>query len=317
LRISEAAVRHAYRVLVGYDGSPAARAAVAYAFERVGSEGVVVVAYVASPPHTQWSGTRYSEGLLDRHREYGRRVLDTLLAEAGGRRLRTELAEGPTAATLVRLAEDQDAEEIVVGSRGFGPMRAMLGSVSHALLHEMDRPTVVIPARTLRAPRDHRVGRIVVGYDGSPTAKDALAHAAHRAGSRGRLIVVYVYESSGMPWPSPLSVQASAESRELGEQMLAALDDEWPGGVPVERELREGPAAPALAQAAHDLDADEIVVGSRGLGRFRAALGSVSHALVHDAEQPVVVVPQSAVAEQEESERRRHRDVHPRDPWWI
>jgi hypothetical protein len=47
------------------------------------------------------------------------------------------------------------------------------------------------------------------------------------------------------------------------------------------------------------------VVGSRGHGRFRAALGSVAHALVNDTERPVVVVPQSAVAEEEAAERRR------------
>ena len=33
------------------------------------------------------------------------------------------------------------------------------------------------------------------------------------------------------------------------------------------------------------------VVGTRGFGRFRAALGSVAHALLHEADRPVVVVP--------------------------
>jgi nucleotide-binding universal stress UspA family protein len=40
----------------------------------------------------------------------------------------------------------RDADEIVVGSRGFGRLRGVLGSVSHAVLHEADRPVVVIPA---------------------------------------------------------------------------------------------------------------------------------------------------------------------------
>lgn len=34
-----------------------------------------------------------------------------------------------------------------------------------------------------------------------------------------------------------------------------------------------------------------LIVGSRGLGRFRGAFGSVSHALLHEADRPVVVVP--------------------------
>jgi nucleotide-binding universal stress UspA family protein len=45
---------------------------------------------------------------------------------------------------------------------------------------------------------------------------------------------------------------------------------------------------------AHAHDADEIVVGARGLGRFRGALGSVSHDLLHEADLPLVVIPHSA-----------------------
>lgn len=305
----EAAVRQVARVLVGYDGSPVARAAVAYALERVGEPGEVIAAYVVPAPQKQWVGTPYAERSLERHREHGRQVLEALVGQAAGLGLVTELADGPTAATLVRLAEERRAEEIVVGSRGSGPVRAMLGSVAHALLHEMDRPTVVVPAAMLDATPSGRAGRIVVGYDGSPTAKDALAHAAYRAGSGGRLVVVYVFDPAQGSWPTPIAVQASADSRALGERLLNELGDEWPGGVPIERVLREGPAAPALVQAGRELDADEIVVGSRGLGRFRAALGSVSHALVHEAEQPVVVVPQSQVAEHEDWERRAQRPV--------
>jgi nucleotide-binding universal stress UspA family protein len=39
----------------------------------------------------------------------------------------------------------RDADEIVIGSRGFGPLRGVLGSVSHAVLHETDRIVLVIP----------------------------------------------------------------------------------------------------------------------------------------------------------------------------
>jgi nucleotide-binding universal stress UspA family protein len=42
-------------------------------------------------------------------------------------------------------------------------------------------------------------------------------------------------------------------------------------------------------------NADEIVVGARGLGRMRALLGSVSHELLHIADRPVVVIPTAAI----------------------
>jgi hypothetical protein len=47
---------------------------------------------------------------------------------------------------------ERAVEEIVVGSRGFGRVRGVLGSVSHAVLHEADRPVVVIPADAVSGP---------------------------------------------------------------------------------------------------------------------------------------------------------------------
>ncbi|MGZ4306573.1 MAG: universal stress protein, partial [Solirubrobacteraceae bacterium] len=62
-----------------------------------------------------------------------------------------------------------------------------------------------------------------------------------------------------------------------------------------ETELIGGPPAQAIADVARVRDADEIVVGARGLGRVRALLGSVSHELLHIADRPVLVIPAAAV----------------------
>jgi nucleotide-binding universal stress UspA family protein len=53
-------------------------------------------------------------------------------------------------------------------------------------------------------------------------------------------------------------------------------------------------AAEALAVSAREHDADEIAIGSRGLGKLRATLGSVSHDVLHEADRPVIVIPSSA-----------------------
>jgi nucleotide-binding universal stress UspA family protein len=60
-------------------------------------------------------------------------------------------------------------------------------------------------------------------------------------------------------------------------------------------ELIGGPPAHAIADVARTRDADEIVVGSRGLNRVRALLGSVSHELLQIADRPVLVIPAAAV----------------------
>jgi nucleotide-binding universal stress UspA family protein len=61
--------------------------------------------------------------------------------------------------------------------------------------------------------------------------------------------------------------------------------------VTVEAEFVDGPLPEALAEVARRHHAGEIVVGSRGMGRVRAAMRSVAHRLLRIADRPVVVVP--------------------------
>lgn len=46
-------------------------------------------------------------------------------------------------------------------------------------------------------PSDSRSRRIVVGYDGSPASRAAIARAAERAGEDGRIYVVHAYRCPG------------------------------------------------------------------------------------------------------------------------
>jgi nucleotide-binding universal stress UspA family protein len=87
--------------------------------------------------------------------------LDRAGAEAGGRvasegvRIAQEAglnaepvaikAAGPLWQTIIEIAERHDAAALVMGSRGLAGVRSMLlGSVSSAVVHHSDRPTVVI-----------------------------------------------------------------------------------------------------------------------------------------------------------------------------
>jgi nucleotide-binding universal stress UspA family protein len=54
-------------------------------------------------------------------------------------------ATGPVWKTIVEIADDHHAAAIVIGSRGLSAVnRMLLGSVSTAVLHHADRPTLVI-----------------------------------------------------------------------------------------------------------------------------------------------------------------------------
>jgi nucleotide-binding universal stress UspA family protein len=284
-------------IVVGYDGSEIAKAALACGARRAGDAGRVIVVQAVTSP-TMFIETEYYEQSLEHARERGEasmRELDDLLA---GVESEPRIEEGPPARTLVSVAREADADEIVVGSRGFGAGRAALGSVSHALLHEADRPVVILTRAAAqreerRAASDRTSdghGVVIVGYDGSDTARAALGYATAHAG--GRIVVVTAYDAPASYLGRPYYGKALRASQLRGQELLDELARG--DGLPEDAvfDLLEGPPAEALAGAALARDAAEIVVGSRGLGRFRGAFGSVSHALLHEAQHPVVVVPQ-------------------------
>ena len=138
---------------------------------------------------------------------------------------------------------------------------------------------------------------IVVGYDGSPSAHAAVEHAIDRAGPAGRLVLVHAYQVPadyvGATYYSGMVEDAAQHAADMMDGL--ERDCERVLGVDYERDISTGAAAPAIVGAAEAYRADEIVVGSRGVGRVRALLGSVAHDVLHRATCPVTVIPERMV----------------------
>jgi nucleotide-binding universal stress UspA family protein len=138
-------------IVAGFDGSPASRAAVSLAVRRAQPDGRVVVVHAFAHPDTWYGGPNY-QTLLDSALGHAQELLAHIAEEVPGLASLdwgTEVLAGPAATALANVADVEHASEIVVGTRGFGRARALLGSVAHDLIHRAKCPVTVIPARAL------------------------------------------------------------------------------------------------------------------------------------------------------------------------
>ncbi|KAB8190339.1 universal stress protein [Nonomuraea phyllanthi] len=134
---------------------------------------------------------------------------------------------------------------------------------------------------------------IVVGVDGSAPSHAAVAWAADDAYRTGTpLRIVHAVDSSPYQigdYPSAVPLDALLAGGQKILREAEALARERRPTVEVTTEDVEG--SPALVLREQAEGADEIVVGSRGLGGFTGALlGSVSMGVAGHARCPVVVV---------------------------
>jgi nucleotide-binding universal stress UspA family protein len=142
-------------------------------------------------------------------------------------------------------------------------------------------------------------GSIVVGTDGSDTAKEAVRQATELAKSVGASInLVSAYEPvstqrlreerrdapEDLEWMVNPREDVDATLEEAAEQIKAA-------GVNVQVHAREGDPADSILDVAEEEKADLIVVGNKGMtGAKRFLLGSVPNKVSHHAPCSVLII---------------------------
>jgi nucleotide-binding universal stress UspA family protein len=137
-------------------------------------------------------------------------------------------------------------------------------------------------------------GPIVLGYDGSESANEALSKTVELARDLGRrVVVVFGY------YVSPLGGQggedmAEALERVGGHALARARADLEAEGIDVEVRAESGKPADAVLGVAKEVDADLIVLGTVGENAITGAiLGSVVLRLLHRSPIPLLIVPTS------------------------
>lgn len=281
------------RIVVGVDPSPSGAAALEWALREAVSTGASLHAIRAWTP-SAYAMEAYAYGAPDvefvesnqAQHEADEQLKLATERVAGADTIDCTATAVPAAPSQVLVEQASHSAMVVVGSRSSGALsRAVLGSVSSAVLHHATTPVVVVPE-----PRDSdgAAPRVIVGVDHSPAALTALAAAATQARRRGATLVpVFVHEPIEVPLggmhPPDLARLEDTERHQLTGAAEAA------GATDVQAEVLVGhPSAQLLAAARPQ---DLLVVGSRGRGGFTGLLlGSTSTQVVQHAPCPVLVV---------------------------
>jgi nucleotide-binding universal stress UspA family protein len=149
---------------------------------------------------------------------------------------------------------------------------------------------------------------ILIAYDGSEDAKAAIEQGGQLLpGQEATVLTIWeelvdvlartgsVFALGEVDYES-VDKQSEEQARERAQE--GAKYAEQAGlKVAVEVRPRGDSVAGAILAAADELKADAILMGTRGLTRFKSVvLGSVSNAVLQHADRPVIVVPSPEVA---------------------
>jgi nucleotide-binding universal stress UspA family protein len=245
------------------------------------------------------------EDLDELDRQAGQRVAEEgakLAREAGFEQVEARAVKQETKAwrAIVGMAASESAQVTVLGAHGrSGVGRALLGSVSTAVLTHSHSPVLVVPDGT---PEPLESDSLLVCFDGSEGAQRAV-EAAGRLFPRRAVSVLTLWEPwvalapvvAGMSVPAYSATDIDKVAQERSEELAAAGASvaEKAGLVPepIRVEVGTGPLWKAVLDTAAQREAGAIVMGSRGMTGISAALGSVSHGVVHHSRLPVLVVP--------------------------
>ncbi len=244
------------RVVVAMDGSPGSLEAAVQADALRPGLGMIELIGVVQSSSIAYSAygapliVAEAERTFANRFDQGRSVCPAATAE---------LLHGPVIPRLLERLKDSHATLVAVGASDHSrPVGIARGSVPTEMLHRA--PCSVLVARRPRVA-DSSLRSVIVGYDGSSGARDALATGRDIASRLGATLRIVLADDS------------------------AAIEAEELEGLAVHRDERN--AVHALREASGD--ADLLVVGSRGLRGVRA-IGSVSERLGNRSSCSVLVV---------------------------
>jgi nucleotide-binding universal stress UspA family protein len=262
-------------VLVGVDGGPNGRGAIALAARLTDAETKLTLAHVSSATGVQAETREASEKLLERERDACDADVEIL-----------SIRSHSPGQGLHEQAERQGAELLVVGSCSHGAFgRVMLGDDTRGALNGASCAVAIASLGYAQHPDS--IANIGVGYNGSRESKAALATARQLAGRTGATVhAVEVVSLSTYAYTGLIS-PGIGDSIDV---MLKEATNRLKGLHDVEARAVYGIPGEELAAFSEELDL--LVIGSRSYGPVgRLVHGSTSDYLQRHGRCSLLVLP--------------------------
>ena len=283
------------KTLLAVDGSDNAYEAV-HAMKYLARAGQLTLLHALDVPRPAYPmmvpevAEELYKSLEQSMREDGERLLNrvqSLLPMHAGPSTK-QLRIGSPAEVIVATAEEQQADLIVMGARGLGPIKErLLGSVSHRILTLAPCATLIVngPVKAMK--------NILLPLQGLSDAEAAIRFLQLKPfHDPVEITLLTVLPSTQPPWPVEAAAAETLEKQALQSargyiesvtERLRALGYQAQGTAVL------GTPSAMILQEATTLRSDLILMGTSGRqGITRFVLGSVSHALLHKMPCPVL-----------------------------
>ena len=225
------------------------------------------------------------------------------IREEDGIEVAVAALEGRVVPALRGYAAKEKVDLVVLTTHGAGGVqRWWLGSVADGLVRTVQRHLLLVRPwddTEDRAPAEPRFQKVVVPLDGSDFAERALEPASALAREFGAELALLrvvpapveltsIYGMAGVRMEGEGHRRRVQEAQDYLDRVLERFGD-----LEVSAALgEEGEAADGVVRGAREMQADVMVLSTRGRGGVaRAVLGSVADKVIRSTALPVLVVP--------------------------
>lgn len=295
------------KVLLPIDGSEFSKHAIEFVTSRttlLGHHPTFELLSVQAPVPSRASNLVGADALKNYYDEEAETVLRPAIdaLKEAGVPVSSRYSLGEAAPTIAKVAEDSEADLIIMGSHGRSALKGLLlGSVTHSVLAMSRKPLLILRNKPATMQDSLTVG---VAIDGSKYGEAAVEYILNNKDLFGENAVFHLInvvsdyagmvlpDMAGMALPTMSEQEVRAMQHEAFDEAVAPLRQKFEeNGLKFKEICLVGNPGDEIAAYGKKGKLDLIIMGTRGFGAFKAAvLGSTATRVAAISDTPLLVI---------------------------